>query len=182
MPPPLINRASIFNDAQSSIRSATSSAKRIPLVEIESARSAASTAYRRRPPGPERPDSGPRSATPRNHREKRPAGDHRLYAMRTDAGGCDETASSCLHCLRSCAGALGGPSRAFTAGERHFLYVAEPGIRNYVEYGGVGVLVFDMDDGYAFVRRIPTSEVAAGDASRRTSRASRRAPRPAAST
>ena len=40
-----------------------------------------------------------------------------------------------------------------------FLYVAEPGIRNYVEYGGVGVLVFDMDAGYRFVRRIPTFEV-----------------------
>jgi hypothetical protein len=41
-------------------------------------------------------------------------------------------------------------------GERHFLYVAEPGIRNYVEYGGVGVLVYDMSDGHKFVRRIPT--------------------------
>jgi DNA-binding beta-propeller fold protein YncE len=46
--------------------------------------------------------------------------------------------------------------------ERHFLYVAEPGIRNYVEYGGVGVLVFDMDHGYRFVRRIPTFEVPQG--------------------
>ena len=27
-----------------------------------------------------------------------------------------------------------------------FLYVAEPGIRNYVEYGGVGVIVYDMDE------------------------------------
>ena len=40
--------------------------------------------------------------------------------------------------------------------ERHLLYVASPGTRNYVEYGGVGVLVFDIDDGYRFVRRIPT--------------------------
>jgi DNA-binding beta-propeller fold protein YncE len=40
--------------------------------------------------------------------------------------------------------------------ERHLLYVASPGTRNYVEYGGVGVLVFDIDDGYKFVRRIPT--------------------------
>ena len=46
--------------------------------------------------------------------------------------------------------------------ERHFLYVAEPGIRNYVEYGGVGVLVFDMDHGYKFVRRIPSQDVPAG--------------------
>ena len=40
--------------------------------------------------------------------------------------------------------------------EKHYLYVAEPGIRNYVEYGGIGVLVFDIDDNYKFVRRIPT--------------------------
>ena len=40
--------------------------------------------------------------------------------------------------------------------EHHFLYVAEPGIRNYVEYGGIGVIVYDMDKGHSFVRRIPT--------------------------
>ena len=31
--------------------------------------------------------------------------------------------------------------------ERKLLYVAEPGIRNYLEYGGHGVLVFDIDHG-----------------------------------
>lgn len=39
---------------------------------------------------------------------------------------------------------------------RRFLYVASPGVRNYVEYGGHGLLVFDIDDGHRFVRRIPT--------------------------
>jgi DNA-binding beta-propeller fold protein YncE len=48
------------------------------------------------------------------------------------------------------------------AAERHYLYVAEPGIRNYVEYGGIGVLVFDIDNGYKFAKRIPTWEVAPG--------------------
>src|SRR5689334_22471105 len=48
------------------------------------------------------------------------------------------------------------------ASDHHFLYVAEPGIRNYVEYGGVGVLVYDIDAGYRFVRRIPSQEVPAG--------------------
>lgn len=48
--------------------------------------------------------------------------------------------------------------------EHHYLYVAEPGIRNYVEYGGVGVLVFDMDNGYRFVRRIPSEDVPKGEA------------------
>lgn len=53
---------------------------------------------------------------------------------------------------------------AAPASERHYLYVAEPGIRNYVEYGGIGVLVFDMDRGYAFVRRIPSQDVPPGTA------------------
>jgi len=43
------------------------------------------------------------------------------------------------------------------ATERHLLYVATPGVRNYLEYGGHGLLVFDCDDGYRFVKRIATS-------------------------
>src|SRR5450432_277291 len=46
--------------------------------------------------------------------------------------------------------------------DQHLLYVANPGTRNYVEYGGVGISVFDASNGYKFVRRIPTWEVAAG--------------------
>ena len=52
--------------------------------------------------------------------------------------------------------------QAPSAKEKHLLYVASPGIRNYVEYGGVGVLVFDIDDGFRFVKRIPTWDVAPG--------------------
>ncbi len=48
------------------------------------------------------------------------------------------------------------------APERHLLYIAEPGIRNYVRYGGVGVLVYDIDNGYRFVKRIPTWPTVAG--------------------
>src|SRR5579871_2308997 len=51
---------------------------------------------------------------------------------------------------------------AAAGAEHRYLYVAEPGIRNYVEYGGVGVLVFDIDNGYRFVKRIPTWDVPAG--------------------
>jgi DNA-binding beta-propeller fold protein YncE len=51
---------------------------------------------------------------------------------------------------------------AAKADERHFLYLASPGIRNYVEYGGIGILVYDMDQGHRFVRRIPTFEVPVG--------------------
>lgn len=43
------------------------------------------------------------------------------------------------------------------AAERRFLYVAEPGIRNDLQYGGHGVLVFDIADGHKFVRRIASS-------------------------
>jgi len=40
--------------------------------------------------------------------------------------------------------------------ERHYLYVAEPGVRDYVQWGGAGILVFDIDKGHGFVRRIDT--------------------------
>src|SRR6478672_1073803 len=42
-------------------------------------------------------------------------------------------------------------------GEHRYLYVAVPGIRNYLEYGGHGLLVFDIDNGHKFVKRIKTS-------------------------
>jgi len=35
------------------------------------------------------------------------------------------------------------------------LYVAVPGVRDYLEYGGHGVLVFDIDRKHEFIRRIP---------------------------
>ena len=47
-------------------------------------------------------------------------------------------------------------SRAVEPGERHLLYVVTPGIRNYLEFGGAGILVFDRDNGHAFVKRIET--------------------------
>lgn len=56
---------------------------------------------------------------------------------------------------------IAGPSQISV--ERHLLYVAEPGIRNYVEWGGVGVLVYDVSDNFRFVRRIPTTRLAAGE-------------------
>lgn len=37
------------------------------------------------------------------------------------------------------------------------LYVAVPGVRNYLEYGGHGLLVFDIDNGHKFVKRIETA-------------------------
>jgi DNA-binding beta-propeller fold protein YncE len=39
---------------------------------------------------------------------------------------------------------------------RRYLYVAVPGIRDYLGYGGHGLLVFDIDNNHRFVKRIPT--------------------------
>ena len=43
-----------------------------------------------------------------------------------------------------------------TGAIHHYLYVATPGIRDYLGYGGHGILVFDMDNGHKFVKRIKT--------------------------
>jgi DNA-binding beta-propeller fold protein YncE len=56
------------------------------------------------------------------------------------------------------AGAAGRAAEA-KAMEGRFLYVATPGVRDYLEYGGHGVLVFDIDHGHRFVKRIASSGV-----------------------
>src|SRR5436305_14721075 len=48
------------------------------------------------------------------------------------------------------------PGAAQQKKERHYLYVAAPGIRNLLEFGGAGVMVFDIDHGHKFVKRIDT--------------------------
>jgi hypothetical protein len=50
----------------------------------------------------------------------------------------------------------GSPARAQT-NEKRYLYVVAPGIRDYLEFGGAGVLVFDIDAGHRFVKRIETT-------------------------
>ncbi|HVJ79768.1 MAG TPA: hypothetical protein VNC50_01760, partial [Planctomycetia bacterium] len=37
----------------------------------------------------------------------------------------------------------------------NYMYVVCPGVRDYLEFGGAGILVFDQDAGHKFVRRIP---------------------------
>ena len=49
--------------------------------------------------------------------------------------------------------AANGPKPSTT---RRLLYVAVPGVRDLLEYGGHGILVFDIDQGHRFVKRIPT--------------------------
>jgi len=42
------------------------------------------------------------------------------------------------------------------AAVKKYLYVAVPGIRDYLGYGGHGILVFDIDNNHRFVKRITT--------------------------
>jgi DNA-binding beta-propeller fold protein YncE len=42
-----------------------------------------------------------------------------------------------------------------TSAVKRYLYVAAPGIRDYLGYGGHGILVFDIDNNHKFVKRIP---------------------------
>src|SRR5436309_5095197 len=74
-----------------------------------------------------------------------------------------ENMSKAMRAILFAALALPGPagSPAIQAAnvdkaERHFLYVVAPGIRNYLEFGGAGILVFDIDNGHRFVKRIAT--------------------------
>jgi hypothetical protein len=55
-----------------------------------------------------------------------------------------------------------GPAEKRGSEDRHLLYVAVPGVRNYTEYGGVGVLVYDVAAGHKFLKRIPTLDVPKG--------------------
>ena len=47
-------------------------------------------------------------------------------------------------------------NKPVTAEIKRYLYVAVPGIRDYLGYGGHGILVFDIDDDHRFVKRIVT--------------------------
>lgn len=68
-----------------------------------------------------------------------------------------------MHCKRALTVFLIAAAGLVTAAEPtpplpdgRYLYVAVPGIRNYLEYGGHGLLVFNIDDSHRFVRRIAT--------------------------
>jgi len=59
--------------------------------------------------------------------------------------------------LAGAASSLAAPAR--NDSERKLLYVAAPGIRDYLEYGGHGILVFDITAEHKFVKRIPSAGV-----------------------
>jgi DNA-binding beta-propeller fold protein YncE len=48
------------------------------------------------------------------------------------------------------------PGQDKTAGSQRYLYVVAPGVRNYLQFGGSGIMVFDIDRGHTFQRRIQT--------------------------
>jgi hypothetical protein len=57
-----------------------------------------------------------------------------------------------------------GPDASVASAANRRLYVAVPGVRNYLEYGGHGLLVFDIDHGHRFVKRIATAGLDASGA------------------
>lgn len=69
----------------------------------------------------------------------------------------------CLLLLTALLTLLIWPQPQTAKDEKKYLYVAEPGIRNYTEMGGVGILVFDINNNHKFVKRIPTWEWKAGE-------------------
>src|SRR5437899_2887794 len=40
--------------------------------------------------------------------------------------------------------------------KNRYLCVVAPGVRDYLQFGGAGILVFDIDHGHRFVKRIAT--------------------------
>ena len=55
-------------------------------------------------------------------------------------------------------------NEALAAGsEKKLLYVAAPGIRDYLEYGGHGILIFDIENNHKFIKRLPAAEAASLD-------------------
>lgn len=55
---------------------------------------------------------------------------------------------------------IDSPVKPEFASPQRYLYVALPGIRNYLEYGGHGLLVFDIDKNHKLVKHIPTQGMA----------------------
>lgn len=61
-----------------------------------------------------------------------------------------------VFCLLAAFTCLPAPAVAADPPLHRYLYVVCPGIRNYLEFGGAGILVFDMDNDHKLVRRIAT--------------------------
>jgi hypothetical protein len=62
-----------------------------------------------------------------------------------------------LLALTGACSSASAPAPEGSSGEKRLLYVAAPGIRNLLEWGGAGILVYDIDRGHMLLRRIPVS-------------------------
>ena len=60
----------------------------------------------------------------------------------------------CLLIVLACVAVESAASAALPDGR--YLYVVCPGIRDYLEFGGAGILVYDIDHGHKLVKRIQT--------------------------
>lgn len=58
------------------------------------------------------------------------------------------------------AGCMTGSSSGTGRADDELLYVALPGVRNYLEWGGEGILVYDIANGHKLLRRIRPVETA----------------------
>src|SRR2546426_5911536 len=63
----------------------------------------------------------------------------------------------CAALMISIGAGVSAAAENHAAAERDLLYVATPGIRDYLEYGGHGILVFDINSRHKFVKRIPSA-------------------------
>ena len=54
-------------------------------------------------------------------------------------------------------GVAGVAAEKESLSERKLLYVATPGVRDYLEYGGHGILIFNIENGHRFVKRLPSA-------------------------
>ena len=70
---------------------------------------------------------------------------------------CNKLSQGILFTILASVAAIGTPmARAQEKKEGRYLYVVAPGIRNYLEFGGAGILAFDIDNHHKFVKRIKT--------------------------
>jgi DNA-binding beta-propeller fold protein YncE len=65
--------------------------------------------------------------------------------------------ASVLAIISTVTGSFSSPNKNRKPELHKYLYVAVPGVRNYLEYGGHGIVVFDINEGHRFVKRIPTA-------------------------
>ncbi len=82
------------------------------------------------------------------------------------------------------AAAVAGRAGVAAQQKQRFLYAALPGVGggNNLKFGGAGILVFDIDHGHKFVKRIPLQGAAPADGRQESIKGIARTRRPRGST